>query len=143
MAINLAYLIFEVRGNLNDIDIVHYDDKLVFKDLTAAYDHFVMLSDYTLVDMNNMREESLKRCLINLATFYGYRNATRLVSTNPGAGPEGTSLNVLYDQNRAKACMELLFGVKLDEDLVPVLMERKNIPTVGTIGPSILDVFSE
>ena len=143
MTINIAHIIFQVRKKINDLDIVNYDDKLVFNDLQEAYDYFVMLSDHLNIVLTDLREESLKRCLISLATFYGYRKSTRLVSTNPGAGTAGTSLNVIYDLNKAKTCIELLFGVKLDDDLIPITMERSMTPPIGAIGPSILDVFGE
>lgn len=138
MAINLSHLIFNVTRGLNDIGIEHYDPKLVYEDLSKAYDHIVMLSDYTTIDLNDLRESSLKRCLINLAIFYGYRTYTRLAERNLGTMPESSGLQITYDQDTARVCLELLFQIQLNVDLSPIDLNIVRNPFAISLGPSIL-----
>jgi hypothetical protein len=138
MAINLSHLIFRVTRKLNDIGIEHYDPKLTFEDLTEAYNFIVQLSDYFVVNLADLREESVKQCLVNLAVYYGYRTYTRLAERNLGTMPESSSLQVAYDQNTARTCLEYLFGVRLNDDLSPQDLDEQRNPIGMTLGPSTL-----
>lgn len=138
MAINLSHLIFRVTRKLNDIGIEHYDPKLTFEDLTEAYNFIVQLCDYTATVLTDLREESVKQCIVNLAVYYGYRTYTRLAERNLGTMPESSPLQVSYDQSTARTCLEYLFGIRLNEDLSPTdLFEQRN-PIAMTLGPSTL-----
>jgi len=138
MAINLSHLIFRVTRKLNDIGIEHYDPKLTFEDLTEAYNFIVQLSDYFVIDLASLREESVKQCLVNLAVYYGYRTYTRLAERNLGTMPESSSLQVAYDQTTARTCLEYLFGTKLNDDLSAADLDEQHNPIAMTLGPSTL-----
>jgi len=138
MTINLSHLIFRVTRKLNDIGIEHYDPKLTFEDLTESYNFIIQLCDYNGVTLTDLREESVKQCLVNLAVYYGYRTYTRLAERNLGTMPESSSLQVAYDLNTAKTCLEYLFGTKLNDDLSPQDLSDPRNPIGVTLGPSVL-----
>lgn len=138
MAINLVHLIFRVTRKLNDIGIEHYDPKLTFEDLTEAYNLIVMLSDYTTLDLNSLREESVKQCIVNLAVYYGYRTYTKLAERGIGTLPESSPVTINYDQESARTCLQYLFGIKLNPDLSPADLDVVRNPVGMTLGPSIL-----
>jgi len=138
MVFNLALLNESVRQNLNQIGFDHYDDQTLYNDLKAAYDFIVILADRYAVDLTALRESSLKRCVINLATFYGYRTYTRLAERIDGTLPETAALTVMYDQNNARVCLETLLGIKLDDDLSPI-ESSAYVPCSAEVGSSILD----
>lgn len=137
MTINLYLLNDAVRDELNQIGFDHLDDKPLSRSLEAAYDDIVMIADYGDIDLTAIRESSLERCIIKLATFYAYRMYTRLAERESGTMPETAPLNVSYDSKLAKTCLETLLGVPLDEDLSPIKNSYK--PCGVTLGYSTLE----
>lgn len=141
---DLDLLIYTLRDKLNEIGIDQYDHRLAYRDLKDAYDTICMIADTLEVDINDyvaFPTYKVERCTIRVATYHAYRVYTKLAERQLGSLPQASPQITAFDVVDAQNCLSLLFGVGINSELLPTIIERNYKPVVaGSVGPCILDV---
>lgn len=140
--IDLHTLIFKLRDKLNDIGIDHYDDRLCYRDLQDAYDTIKMAADFLdldIEDTTSFASYKVERCTIRVATYYGYKNYTKLAERQLSTEPQTSPIQIMYDINDAINCLTLLFGTPFNEQLLPEVINIVSRPVTSAVGNSWLD----
>ncbi|MFA5760467.1 MAG: hypothetical protein WC877_01740 [Dehalococcoidales bacterium] len=107
-----SILLDEIRDNLASIPYDLLDDVQIYKAIKDSYEYIEMI-----VDIEQVEEKFVRRCLIRLSTYKAYLIYTSLAEPKLGTLPESAPLQLSSLLMSAYSCLTMISKVPLNEDL--------------------------